>query len=75
VEKAVAKNKGAKIAAPSPSRAKTILIEGARAGAVKRTAKGITLSLEDGKFATWVENQAQDLINELHTRWQQGGEK
>ncbi|MBT2132650.1 plasmid partitioning protein RepB [Aliiroseovarius lamellibrachiae] len=62
------------VTAPLSGRAVPLTIAGQRGGAVKRTAKGVTLSLEDGEFARWVEAQAQDLINELHTRWTRRGE-
>ncbi|WP_417244081.1 plasmid partitioning protein RepB [Celeribacter sp.] len=67
VGKAVAQS-----AAPSPARAtkaQPIRIGGQRGGSIKRTTKGITLSLQGGGFADWVEAEAQELIDELHTRW------
>ncbi|MDA5095610.1 plasmid partitioning protein RepB [Aliiroseovarius sp. KMU-50] len=57
---------------PSPTRPLTVA--GARGGAIKRSAKGVTLSLEGGGFADWVEREAQTLIDELHERWLQRGE-
>lgn len=69
VEKALTPAKPVAKAARPPARSVALTIGGQRGGAVKRTAKGITLSLEDGEFARWVEAQAQDLIDELHTRW------
>ncbi|WP_424944607.1 plasmid partitioning protein RepB [Aliiroseovarius crassostreae] len=61
--------KAARAPARPPARSVPLTIGGQPGGAVKRTAKGVTLSLEDGEFARWVEAQAQDLIDELHTRW------
>ncbi|MGH1369554.1 MAG: plasmid partitioning protein RepB [Maritimibacter sp.] len=47
----------------------SIVIDGARAGVVKRTSKGVSIALEPGDFSAWVESQAQELIEELHARW------
>jgi ParB family chromosome partitioning protein len=55
------------------ARTTTLNIQGKSAGTVRRTASGLRLDLtnvEDG-FATWFENRAQDLLGELHERWQQ----
>ena len=46
-------------------------IGGKRAGSVKRTNAGLALTLNNGPFADWVENEAQDLVEELHARWLQ----
>lgn len=43
-------------------------------GSVKRTPKGISIEVEDSAFATWVEREAEDLLQQLHTRWLQRGE-
>lgn len=59
--------------APAPSKpkakAKTLTIDGRRGGTVKRSPKGITISLDTGAFADWIESEAQDLIDDLHARW------
>lgn len=49
-----------------------LMIDGARAGTLKKTAQGLRLDLTDidDGFADWLENQAQDVLQELHTRWQ-----
>lgn len=74
VEQALTPVKPVAKAARAPAPSVPLTIGGQRGGAVKRTAKGITLSLEDGAFAQWVEAQAQDLIDELHTRWSKRAE-
>lgn len=40
-------------------------------GTIARTKTGIRLEVGQGPFADWIEDQAQDLMNELHQRWQQ----
>ena len=57
-----------KSAAPAP-RTRSLSVAGQKAGSVKRGPKGLTLTLEDGAFAQWVEAEAQPLIEELHARW------
>ena len=66
-----------KAPAPAKTSARTprattrpLLVDGKARGSVKRTASGVTLSLTDGGFADWIESEAQDLIDELHARWQ-----
>lgn len=55
---------------PAPTRARILSVGGDRAGSVRRSAKGLTIALEDGAFADWVEAEAQTLIEDLHARWQ-----
>ncbi|MEX0285925.1 MAG: plasmid partitioning protein RepB [Paracoccaceae bacterium] len=59
---------------PAPSRkpASGTLLElgGRRGGTVKRTGKGVVVTIDNSDFADWVEAQAPDLIAELHARWQ-----
>ncbi|MFD1156699.1 plasmid partitioning protein RepB [Roseovarius aestuarii] len=59
-----------------PARASgfTLKLAGRRGGSVKRTPRGVSISLESGAFADWVEAEAQDLIEELHARWLQRSE-
>lgn len=65
---------GASGGAAAP-RAKALVINGKSAGRVQRTAKGVRLELETAEdgFATWLEAEAQSVIEELHARWQQRG--
>jgi len=71
------------VARPSPAPAKPkaaravtrpLTIGGTKGGSVKRTDKSVTITLDDGAFAHWVEAEAQDLIAELHARWLQRSE-
>ncbi len=57
--------------APAPARVKSraLTIAGKKGGQVKRSPKGLMISLESGAFADWVDQEAQQLINELHGRW------
>ncbi|WP_375280847.1 plasmid partitioning protein RepB [Pseudooctadecabacter sp.] len=55
--------------APSSTRHSKVNLPGG--GTMKRTAKGLSIELEKGDFADWVEIQAIDFIKELHDRWQQ----
>lgn len=48
-----------------------LTVNGKRAGKIVRSKKGVSLDLEKGPFADWVEVQSQDLIEELHERWLQ----
>ena len=52
----------------------TLRAAGQPVGALRRSARGLSIEIEDGVFADWVEAQAQDLIDELHARWLQRGE-
>jgi ParB family chromosome partitioning protein len=72
---AVMKAVASQSSAPSPAaatshrRSSPLSVGGDKGGAVRRSAKGVSIDLDDGAFATWVETHAQDLINELHARW------
>jgi ParB family chromosome partitioning protein len=66
--------KPAKSPAPSVATGVPLKIAGKRGGSVKRTAKGVTIALESGEFADWVETEAHDFIQELHERWQRSSE-
>ncbi|MBE9638705.1 plasmid partitioning protein RepB [Salipiger mangrovisoli] len=73
--------------APSPARAparkaetaqkprrQSLLVGGRRAGTLKRTPKGLSIDLDDPRFADWIESEAQAVIEELHARWKRGAE-
>ena len=44
-------------------------VDGKTAGKIVRSTKGVSLDLEKGPFADWIEAESQDLIEELHARW------
>ena len=55
---------------PRP-KATPLLIDGAPAGAIKRSARAVRLDLTDvdDAFAQWLDARAQDVLDELHDRW------
>ncbi|MCA2012106.1 plasmid partitioning protein RepB [Pararhodobacter sp. CCB-MM2] len=55
--------------------ARTLHLNGARAGQVKRTKTGVRLDLNpaDSDFADWLDAQAQDVLQDLYARWKQQG--
>ena len=55
---------------PKP-KATPLLIDGAPAGAIKRSARAVRLDLTDvdDAFAQWLDARAQDVLEELHDRW------
>lgn len=55
-------------ARPLPSR-KITGPDGAALAQVKRTDKGLTMTTT-GDFAAWLDSHAEDLVKELHDRWQ-----
>lgn len=60
---------------PAPSTpAIGLSLDGRKAGSFRRTAKGVRLDLTnvEDEFATWLEGQAQDVLEELHARWRRG---
>ena len=60
---------------PRPGAGKQVLeVSGRPSGSIRRTAQGVSIALESGPFADWVAAEAQDLINELHGRWQRRSE-
>lgn len=59
---------------PAPSSSVALKLGGRRGGTVRRTAKGVAITLENGAFADWIETEAQELIEELHARWRQRSE-
>lgn len=56
------------------ARKRRIKIDGQGGGAIARTTKGVTLSLDNSAFADWVEAEAEDILEELHARWLKRGE-
>ena len=62
--------KGAK-ASPARQRKLSVdlKVDGKTAGKIVRSTKGVSLDLEKGPFADWIEAESQDLIEELHARW------
>lgn len=46
-----------------------LTLGGRKAGSVKRTARGLTLNIDDRGFADWLDAQAPQIIQELHARW------
>lgn len=61
-------------AASARTSSRRLTIAGRPSGSVKRNAKGLTIALEDGAFADWIEREAQALIDELHARFQDRNE-
>lgn len=55
---------------PRP-KATPLLIDGAPAGTIKRSARAVRLDLTDvdDAFAQWLDARAQDVLDELHDRW------
>ncbi|MGY9046655.1 MAG: plasmid partitioning protein RepB, partial [Rhodobacterales bacterium] len=68
----------AQTSAPSParrsSRSRPLLVSGQRGGTVRRSDKGVSLDLDTGPFADWIDSQAEDLVAELHARWKKRAE-
>ena len=60
-----------KVAAKINTQSIPLLAGGKIPGTLTRTARGIRLDLGQGGFADWIEDQAQTLIDELHTRYAQ----
>ena len=50
-----------------------IKINGTTVGSVQRTKKGVRMDFDanDAAFASWIENEAQSILEELHGRWKQ----
>jgi ParB family chromosome partitioning protein len=61
---------------PAAPRAARVTVDGAPAGTVKRTRKGVRLDLtaEDDAFAAWLEERAPEVIRELHARYNGAGD-
>ncbi len=57
--------------ARTPKLSVDLTVGGRKTGRLVRSAKGVSLDLEKGPFADWIEAQSQDLIEELHARWLQ----
>jgi ParB family chromosome partitioning protein len=72
VDQAAASPAAAPPALPrSGTKRRALTVAGTRSGSVNRTAKGISITLENSAFADWVEAEAQDLVEDLHQRWLQ----
>ncbi len=70
-----APDRPAKTPATPPARPRKLSVDltiaGRTAGKLVRSTKGVSVDLEKGPFADWIEAQSQDLIEELHARWLQ----
>lgn len=51
-----------------------LMIDGSAGGSVSRSEKSVAITLPRGPFSDWVADEAQSLIQELHTRWQKRAE-
>ena len=58
---------------PAVPSARPLLLDGHKAGQVRRTKTGLRLDLtpQDADFADWIESQAQPLLQEFYDRWKQ----
>lgn len=68
--------KAATVPVPPPDApALPLSIAGAAQGRIRRTKDGLRmdLTIDDPEFALWLQEQAQDAITELHTRWKKRG--
>lgn len=67
----VKKTNGPSLGKKPRSKATPLLIDGAPAGAIKRSARALRLDLTDvdDAFAQWLDAHAQDVLEELHDRW------
>ncbi|MEL6683494.1 MAG: plasmid partitioning protein RepB [Pseudomonadota bacterium] len=63
-------------ASPAPqqtkakSTARTVALRGPAASTLKQTAKGVQINIPHGGFADWLADQAEDVLTELHDRWE-----
>ena len=55
-------------------RRQALVVNGRKAGTLKRTAKGLNMEFDDPRFADWIESEAQAVIEELHARWKSRAE-
>ena len=67
----VKKTNGPSLGKKPRPKATPLLIDGAPAGAIKRSARALRLDLTDvdDAFAQWLDARAQDVLDELHDRW------
>ena len=67
----VKKSTGPSLGRKPRPKATPLLIDGAPAGAIKRSARAVRLDLTDvdDEFAQWLDARAQDVLDELHDRW------
>ncbi|EBA07820.1 plasmid partitioning protein RepB [Sagittula stellata] len=49
----------------------TLKINGEKAGSLARTAKGVAIDLDDPRFANWMQNHAEPILEELYARWRE----
>lgn len=64
-----ARSASAKTPVAAKPRRQALVVDGRKAGVLKRTAKGLSIDLDDPRFADWIESEAQAVIAELHARW------
>ena len=50
-------------------------IDGRAAGKLKRTKRGLSIEIQDGGFADWLDRKAETVIEELHARYKSGAEE
>lgn len=66
--------KPAKAATAPLSASRNLSVDGKRAGVLKRSKRGLSLEIQDGAFADWVDREADAIINDLHARWKSEAE-
>ncbi len=64
--------------APKPRKkkapARPLTASGLRVGSLRRSARGVSIDIEEKAFADWIEAEAEELIKDLHARWSQRSE-
>ena len=67
----VKKNTASSLGRKPRPKATPLLIDGAPAGAIKRSARAVRLDLTDvdDAFAQWLDARAQNVLEDLHDRW------
>jgi len=62
------------IASPPRTPSTPLHLAGQPAGSLRKSARGLQLDLTlDPAFAEWLEANAQDVLEDIHTRWQEHG--
>ena len=56
------------------SDSRRLTIGGKKAGAIRRSGRGLSIDIDNGAFADWLDAHADTVMTELHARWKSGAE-
>ncbi|WP_370402742.1 plasmid partitioning protein RepB [Sulfitobacter sp. JB4-11] len=60
---------------PSTDHVRSLKLDGRKTGTIRRSDKGLRIDIQDEAFAGWLDDQLEDVLHQLHSRWSTGKEE